>query len=139
MPAVRIYTTSGWQDMAIVGAQGVQGPPVSPYQIGQTWGIAGLLSVGMVIPQIFIPKRANQTINIVGARAIINSGTNATVQFQRNGGSLGAATIVTTSAGLISLPTTALADGDRLGLSITIITGSPADLSYTVFLEHSAT
>lgn len=149
-PAIRVKTSSGWQDIAIQGAtgpQGVKGDPgptgsqgvpgaFSPYQIGQTWGIGGVLYSGMVIPQIFVPERAGQSVSIVGARAILNTGGTATVQFQRNGSNIGSATVVSTTAGFIALPTTALNDGDRLGLSITAISGTPADLSYTVILEH---
>ena len=137
MPAVRMYTTGGWQDIALRGAQGPMGT-INPYQIGQTWGITGPLVYGMFIPQIFIPKRANQNISVVGARAIITSGTSIGVSVLHNSVNLGYST-VTTTAGLISLPITPLSDGDRLGLEVYSPVGSPYNLSCTVFLEHSAT
>ena len=138
MPAVRIYTASGWQDMAIVGAQGPAGPAVNPYQIGQTWGIGGFLTAGIYSPVIFIPKRSNQSITVVGARAMTNTGTSIGVQLLRNGSSLGTVMTVSPTPASIAL-SQALADGDRLGIVTSAPVGNVADLSYTVFLEHSAT
>jgi len=200
MPAIRVYTSTGWQDIAIIGPQGVkgdtgntgpqgqaaawrsgagaptgglgnvgdmymntatgdvyektgtstwtlrdnitgpQGTPgtVNPYQIGQTWGIGGALSASMIIPQIFVPKRSNQSVTVVGARAMILSGTSIGIQLQRNGTNLGSVMTVTTTASLQTLSQT-LTDGDRLGLVTSAPSGSPSDLSYTVLLEHTAT
>ena len=73
MPAIRVYTSTGWQDLAFQGPPGQAGT-INPYQIGQTWGIGGALSAGMIIPVIFIPKRLNQSVSIVSARAAILSG-----------------------------------------------------------------
>jgi len=136
MPAVRVFTSSGWQDVAQQGVPGLTGT-VNPYQIGQTWGVGGILTAAMIIPVIFVPKRANQSVTIVGARAMILSGTSVGVQLQRNGTNVGGVITVTSTPSLVSF-TQALADGDRLGLVISAPVASPSDMSYTVLLEHSA-
>ena len=128
----------------LTGPQGaastVPGPAgtVNPYQIGQTWGVGGALTASMILPSIFVPKRSNQSITIVGARAVINSGTSIGIQLQRNGTNVGSVMTVTTTASLATL-SQALADGDRLSLVTSSPSGSPSDLSYTVLLEHTAT
>ena len=128
------------------GPQGAKGDPstvpgpmgtVNPYQIGQTWGVGGLLAAGMIIPVIFTPKRTNQSITVVGARAMIQSGTSVGVQLQRNGTNVGSVLTVTPTPGSGSFSQT-ISDGDRLGLVISAPVGSPSDLSYTVYLEHTA-
>lgn len=128
----------------VQGAKGdpstVPGPmgTVNPYQIGQTWGVGGVLTAGMIIPVIFAPKRSNQSVTIVGARAMIQSGTSVGVQLTRNGTAVGGVMTVTTTPSLVSF-TQALSDGDRLGLVTSAPVGSPSDMSYTVLLEHTAT
>lgn len=138
MPAIRVYTSTGWQDLAMQGPAGAT-PAINPYWTGQTWGISGPLSNGMVIPVIFVPERTNQSVSIVGARAILASGVSVGVQLQRNGVNLGGVATVTTTAQQVSIPLTALSDGDRLGLVISAASGGPSDMSYTVVLEHTST
>jgi hypothetical protein len=131
--AIRVYTSSGWQDMAY------QGPPgtIPPYQIGQTWGVGGILTAGMILPQIFIPIRGNQSVRIAGLRALINTGTNVGIQLTRNGSVIGSVLTVSTTPGYQAL-TQALVDGDRIGLVISAPVSNPSDLSATVILEHTA-
>ena len=137
MPAIRVYTSTGWQDIAIVGAQGAAGT-VNPYQIGQTWGVGGALTAGMFVSQIFVPKRPNQAITVVGARGMINSGGSIGIQLQVNSINIGSVMNITTTAASHML-SQVLSNGDRLGIVLSDPTGSPADLSFTVLLEHSAT
>ena len=100
--------------------------------------MGGVLTAGMILPVIFVPKRANQSVTIVGARAMIQSGTSVGVQLTRNGTAVGGVMTVTTTPSLVSF-TQALSDGDRLGLVTSAPVGSPSDMSYTVLLEHTAT
>ena len=123
------------------GDTGSQGPigGTAPYQIGQTWGIGGVLTAGMFVPNIFIPKRSNQSVTGVGIRAAINSGTSVVVTLTKNGAAQSPPITVTTTPSLTTLGNYVYADGDRVGLSISSPVGSPSDLSCTLLLEHQAT
>ena len=110
---------------------------LNPYRIGQTWGIGGVLTASMILPNIFVPVRANQSVKIVGARATLTTGTSIGIVLTRNGSAVGSTMTVTTFASSVTL-NQALADGDRLQLTTSAPVGSPSDLSYTVYLEHSA-
>jgi hypothetical protein len=112
---------------------------VSPYQIGQTWALAGPLTVGMFVGQIWIPVRANQTVKVVGFYATIGSGTQIYCQLTRNGAGIGPNTGITPIQSWNPFTAVTLANGDRLGLALTSPTGTPADLNVTAILEHTAT
>ena len=139
MPAIRVYTSTGWQDVALVGPTGLPGPPVNPYQTGQTWGIGGVLTAGMIVPSIFIPKRTNQTVTGVAIRAAINSGASVVLTLTKNGAAQSPPITVTTTPSLTTLGNYIYLDGDRVGLAISSPVGSPSDLSCTLILEHQAT
>jgi hypothetical protein len=124
-----------------VGPPGPAGPPgpqgiSGPFRVGHTWAIGGPLSV-VTIPPIFIPKLSTQTTTLVGAQAMIRTGTSITVQLQRNGTNLGAPIVVTPTAALTNF-TQALNDLDRIGIVLSAPVGLPNDLTLTVIIEEAA-
>ena len=109
--------------------------PTKTFRTGHTWLVAGAVAAA-TLPPMFVPKVSGQTSTLVAVRTQILSGTNITVQMQRNGTNLGSAITATTSPGSTAF-SQAMADLDRLGLVLSAPTGSPADLSVTAILEHA--
>ena len=105
------------------------------FRTSHTWAVAGAITAGMNIPGIFLPEAGSQATTIVGFRAVTLTGTSATVQLTRNGASLGSATAVTTTAATTALSQAVTAD-DLIRPTITAISGAPADLTYSLLLEH---
>ena len=121
-----------WNSTSWVDSTG--GSATKTFYTGHTWLIAGAVSAA-ILPPIFVPEASGQVATLISVRAQILSGTNVTVQMQRNGTNLGSAITVTTTAGSTSF-SQAITDLDRLGLVLSAPTGSPADLSITAILEH---
>jgi hypothetical protein len=105
------------------------------FRVGHTWALSGALAAGFNVPQIFVPVVSGQVPTLVGARAMIGSGTSIVCQVQRNGTNLGSAITVTTTAATTAF-SQALADADTLDLVLSSPTGSPVDLSFTLIVEH---
>lgn len=129
---VRVRTSTGWQDLALVGAAG----PANPWQMGQTWAVLGALAAG-ALPGIFVPKLATQTVTLKRVRAVILSGTSVVAQCRLNGTNIGSP-ITITPVGPTFTFSQVLADADYIDFVLSALTGSPADLSLTAFLEHLA-
>ena len=111
-----------------------QAPVAKTFRTGHTWLISGAV-VAATLPPIFIPEVGAQATTLVSVRAQILSGTNVTAQMQRNGSNLGSAITVTPTPGS-TVFSQVMADLDRLGLTLSSPTGSPADLTVTAILEH---
>lgn len=109
-------------------------PPARTFRTGHTWMVAGAINAG-TLPPIFVPKASAHTTTLVAVRAQILSGSNVTMQIQRNGANLGSPIAVTTAPATTAF-SQVMADLDRLGLVLSAPTGSPADLSVTAILEH---
>lgn len=102
-----------------------------------TWTVLGPTANALNVPSMFMSLAAGQATNIVGVRAKIGSGTSIAVQLTKNGVNVGGAVTVTTAAATTSLGPTAVASNDDLDIVLSAATGNPADLSYTLILEHS--
>jgi hypothetical protein len=108
--------------------------PTKVFATGHTWAIPGALTA-LALPPIFVPEAGLQDTRLIGARAVIGSGTSVAVQVRRNGIAVGTPITVTTAAATTAF-SQALADTDTLGLVLSSLAGSPADLSVTLLLEH---
>ncbi len=113
------------------------------YRFGHTWAIAGKLSVASppenVVLPFFVSMASGQTAQVVKARFVIESGTNCNVKIQKNGVDLTGYTsiTVTTTEASVTPAAQSLAEDDKLQLVINSVTGSPANLSFTLFIEYT--
>jgi hypothetical protein len=105
------------------------------FRVGHTWALGGVLTAAINVPHIYVPKAARQVATLVGARAVLGSGTSIVCQLQRNGSNLGSTISVTTTAAT-TVFSQALADGDAIDLVLSSPVGSPTDLSFTLIIEH---
>ncbi|EDK72275.1 hypothetical protein TM7_0330 [candidate division TM7 genomosp. GTL1] len=80
---------------------------------------------------------AGQAVKLVSVRHRINSGTSATVKLQNNGADITGFTgiSVTTTATTTDPADATLADGDMLQLVVTATSGSPQNMSFSLFFE----
>lgn len=87
----------------------------------------------------FVPVPTGQTVKIVSCRYIINSGTSATVKLQKNGSDITGFTgiSVTTTAASTTPTSVSLADNDKINLVVTAVSGTPKNMSFTIFLEYT--
>ena len=108
-----------------------------------TWAIAGEIEVAsgdddFIVP-FSVPVPAGQTVKVIEARYFINSGTNCNVKIQKNGVDLTGftnLTVTTTPSGVDPADQT-LADNDRLALVVNSVSGSPNNLSFTLYMEYT--
>ncbi len=111
-------------------------------RIPHTWAIGGEIAVASgdddFINPFFISLATGQTATVVGARYKINSGTNCNVKIQKNGSDLTGFTNigVTTTAANTSGSQSVTTD-DMLTLVVNSISGTPKNLSFTLFVEYS--
>lgn len=125
------------------GPQGVPGSGQSTIRTGHTYAISGniVIPAGQTnfINPFFVSLAGGQVSNIVKCRHRINAGTSATVKLTRNGidipGYTGIA--VTTTAADTAGGTIALANNDVIALVVTGISGTPQNLSFTIFIEST--
>jgi hypothetical protein len=108
--------------------------PTKVFATGHTWAIPGALAA-LTLPPIFVPEAGAQDTRLIGARAMIGSGTSIAVQVRRNGIGVGSPIVVTTTAATTAFAQ-ALIDTDTLGLVLSSPIGAPTDLSVTLLLEH---
>ena len=112
-------------------------PPSSlTFRTGQTWVVGGALSAGQVIPPFFVPVIAGQASKIIGSRSKLGSGTSIGYQLTRNGSNVGTSEVATTTASTETFTPVTVADDDEIGVALSSPSGSPANLSLTVYLEH---
>ena len=121
-----------WNGTAWISARAA----VKTLRTGNTWAVSGALAAG-ALPAIFVPEAtsAGQAATLVAVRAAIGSGTSIVAQMLLNGSNLGSAITVTPTAASTAF-SQAITDLDRLGVSLSAPTGSPADLSLTAIFEH---
>jgi hypothetical protein len=111
------------------------------FRSSQTWTIGGYVNVASgdidYINPIFVCIASGQSAHLVGCKYVIHGGTSATVKLQKNGADITGYTgiSVTTTPGTATPPSIALADGDMLALVVSAVSGSPQNLSLTIFLE----
>lgn len=112
------------------------------HRVGHTFAVSGEVAVASgdldFLNGIFVPVAPGRTVKLVAARYKINSGTNAVVKLQINGVDVTGFTsmTVTTTATTTDPVDISMADGDRLNLVVISASGTPRNLSFTVYLEH---
>lgn len=111
--------------------------------VGHTFGVAGAIAVPVgdldfIVP-LYVPVFAGRTVKLAKCRYKINSGTSVTAKLQINGvDATGFTGISVTTTTAETDPTNiALADGDRINLVVTAVSGSPQNMSFTIVLEHA--
>lgn len=118
----------------------------SPFPIwtGHTFAVAGNVAVPSgdidFVNPLFVPVATGRVVKLAKCRYKINSGTSATCKLQINGvDATGFTGIVVTTTTAETNPTDILlADGDRIALVVTAVSGTPVNLSFTIVLEHTS-
>lgn len=112
------------------------------YRIGHTYAIPGEIKVAsgdtdFIVP-FFVSLASGQVSNIVKARYRINAGTSATCRLNLND------TPTTQYTGISVTQTTAetvaqlgLHDNDKIALEVTGVSGTPKNLTFTIFVEYT--
>lgn len=125
------------------GPQGAPGSGGSVIRVGKTYAIAGEIKVpvGQVdfIVPFFVSLAAGQTADLVKARHQINVGTSVTCKLQKNGIDIAGFTgiSVTTTPADTNPTDVVLADNDELALVVTAVSGTPQNMTFTLFIEHT--
>lgn len=113
------------------------------YRIGHTYGVISKIKVpngqkDFIIP-FFVSLASGQTAKLVKARHKINAGTSVTCKLQKNGSDITGFTgiSITTTAADTDPADVTLANDDKLALVVTGISGTPQNLSFTIFIEYT--
>jgi len=113
------------------------------YRHGHTYGISGEIIVpsgdtAFILP-FFVSLASGQSAALSSCRYVINSGTSVTCKLQINGvdatGFTGIS--VSTTAATTNPADIALADNDKIALVVTAVSGTPKNLSFTIFIDHN--
>ena len=143
----RITLTDGGAGSTITVASAQQRVIVS-----HTWALGGQVQVASGDTDFIIPMTVrdrytssgyNTTVKVVSVIASINSGTNVTWKLQKNGSDLtgygtSGSPLTATSTPATTESTQTLADKDELAPVVVAISGTPRNMSITVFLEITA-
>lgn len=118
-------------------------PADKVYRIGHTYAITGEVKVPVsdtdyIIP-FFVSLATGQTASLVKARYRINSGTSVTCKLQKNGVDVTGYTAVsvTTTTAETDAADVSLADNDMLALVVTAVSGTPKNMTFTIFIEYT--
>lgn len=142
---------AGWLDLAskaYVDTAVAGFTSTKTVRVPHTFQVAGPVAVASgdtyYIPPFYVPKPTGQSVSLAKAIFRINSGASATVKLQRAALGGAAADItgftgisVQTTDSWIGGPSTALADGDKIALVVTAISGSPMNLTFTIYLDYT--
>lgn len=111
-------------------------------RLPHTWAIPGEVKVpsgdtDFIVP-FFVPVISGATVRIASVRYKINSGTSVTCKVQKNGVDATGLTglSATTTAATTDPADITLADGDQLALVVTAVSGTPKNLTFTIFVEY---
>ena len=125
------------------GPQGTPGSGGSVIRVGKTYAIAGEIKVPVgqtdfIVP-FFVSLAGGQTADLVKARHQINVGTSVTCKLTKNAVDITGFTgiSVTTTPADTNPTDVALADNDELALVVTAVAGTPQNLTFTIFIEHT--
>lgn len=88
------------------------------------------------IPGFFVPIPTGKSARFLGGRSKLNSGTSVTFDIRRNGSNISAVNGATTTATTFS-NNVVLADQDLLSLVVTAVSGTPKNLSLSVYVEYT--
>jgi len=104
-----------------------------------TWTVSGTVLAATTVVPFFLPILSGVSAHLVGARHMILSGTSATWTVYQNAGAVTGLTGIasSTAAATTSITPVALADGDKLLLDVTAVSGTPVDLTVTVYVDYS--
>ena len=113
------------------------------YRIPHTWGISGDIGVangqtGYLLP-MFISLASGQSASLVSCRHRLNAGGTVNFTIYRNGTALTGFTNITasTTATTTDPSNISLASNDMISVEVNSITGSPQNLSLTIFIENT--
>jgi hypothetical protein len=113
------------------------------YRVGKTYAIGGEIKVpvgqtDLIVP-FFVSLAAGQTAKLVKVRYQLQSGTSATVDVEINGsGATGFTGIsVTTTPAETDPADVVLSNNDELSIVVTGVSGTPQNMTFTLFLEHT--
>lgn len=133
------HTVNGIADGAITPAKLSSKTITTPVTFAVNGPIA--VAVGDVdyIPGFFIPVPAGQTAQLVACRYRINSGTNVQFDVEVNGAdATGFANLVATTAATTTDPANVnLANNDYVTITVDSISGSPKNLSVTLWIAYT--
>jgi hypothetical protein len=112
------------------------------FRIGHTYAIPGEIKVpsgdtNYVIP-FFVSLVTGQTAKLAKCRYRINSGTSVTCKLQKNGADITGYTgmSVTTTTAQTDADDVTLADNDMLALIVTAVSGTPKNMTFTLFIDY---
>lgn len=120
----------------------IQAPAGSDLPLGHTFSVPGELLAASgqdnVIPGFFVHVPEGRTATLVAVRHVLLGGTSLTATLHRNGNGITGLTGHTVNAtATTSDPVDVeLADNDYIQLGVSAVSGSPKNLSYTVFIEY---
>ncbi len=129
----------------MTGVTGPAGPAGADkiYRIGKTYAIGGEIKVPVgqtdfLVP-FFVSLAAGQTAKLVKVRYQLQAGTSATVDVEINGsGATGFTGIsVTTTPAETDPADVVLSDNDEIAIVVTGVSGTPENMTFTLFLEHT--
>jgi hypothetical protein len=120
---------------------GMAAAPAKTFRWTHTFAVQGEIKVPSgdtdFLPPFFVSLASAQTLKLVKARYVINSGTSVTCKLQANGADITGFTgiSVTTTPGETDPTDVNLADNDRLALVVTAVSGTPKNLSFSLVFE----
>jgi hypothetical protein len=120
---------------------GTAAAPAKTFRWTHTFAVQGDIKVPSgdtdFLPPFFVSLAAAQTLKLVKARYVINSGTSVTCKLQANGSDITGFTgiSVTTTPGETDPTDVNVADNDRLALVVTAVSGTPKNLSFSLVFE----
>lgn len=107
-------------------------------RLPSTYSVGGAVDNTITLPGYFVSMITGQTATLAKVSFGLSSGTSMTFTVTKNGAAVTGLTnlsaTTTTGSATVSI---ALADGDKLGVTLGTATGSPSDLSITIFVDYS--
>jgi hypothetical protein len=137
------YVKFAQRDTAIANRAYLNHTHAKTVRLPQTYTIAGEIKVPSgdtdFINPFFISLPTGQTGQIVACRYKINSGTSATIKLQKNGTDITGFTSisVTTTAASTTPTAVSISNNDQINLVVTAVSGTPKNLSVTIFIEYT--
>ncbi len=111
-------------------------------RIGHSYLVSGSIAVPSGQTDFIVPFTvqfaSGQTANLVTARYSINAGTSVTLDVTRNGSNItGYTGISVTTTPATTTQTQALSSDDELAIVVSGVSGSPFNMSFTLFVEYT--